>query len=143
MRRLIIVASIGLLASVSMSGAQAHPRHNLHSHHSHVVVKKEVVVKPAPVRNLVARTVARTVGTVFDTLPANHVRVVHAGRTYFLHDGIYYARQGARYVVVKPVAGIRVASIPTGYSTVRIGGRTHYRFNNVTYRRVNNYYVVV
>ncbi|MCG8415029.1 MAG: DUF6515 family protein [Pseudomonadales bacterium] len=139
MKRVTIAASLGLIMSLAFTTAEAHPRNYAHGHHNHVVVQRGVVVRPAPVANLVARTV----GAVFDTLPANHVRVVHAGRTYYLHDGVYYARQGARYVVVKPVAGIRVTSLPRGYTTVRIDGRTHYRFNSVTYRRVNNYYVVV
>ena len=133
-------ATTAFLLTASMNSAEAHPRLYPHSHNTRVVVEKQVVVKPAPVRNVVARAL---VGQVFDTLPANHVRVVHSGRTYFVHDGVYYVRSGARYTVVKPVAGIRVATLPRGFTTVRINGRTHYRFNDVTYRKVNNYYIVV
>lgn len=129
-----------ILLSLGMNSAEAHPRLWPHSHASRVVVEKQVVVKPAPVRTAVARAV---VGATFDTIPANHVRIVHAGRTYFIHDGVYHVRNAGRYTVVKPVAGVRIMTLPSGYSTVRINGRTHYRFNNVTYRRVNNYYVVV
>ncbi len=139
MKRVTIAASLGLIMSLAISSAEAHPRIYSHTSHSRVVVQRDIVVRPAPAANLVARTI----GAVFNTLPANHVRVVHAGRTYYVHDGIYYARQGARYVVVRPVAGIRVTSLPRGYTTARIDGRIHYRFNDVTYRRINNYYVVV
>ena len=139
MKRLMVTASLGLMVTMGFDAAEAHPRVYAHSHHKHVVVKQDVVVRPAPVANLVARTI----GSAFNTIPANHVRVVHSGRTYYVHDGVYYVREGARYVVVKPVTGIRVTSLPRGYTTVRIGGRTHYRFNGITYRRVNNYYVVV
>lgn len=129
-----------MMLSVGTSSAEAHPRLWPHSHASRVVVEKQVVVKPAPVRTAVASAV---VGATFDTIPANHVRVVHAGRTYFINDGVYYVRNAGRYTVVKPVAGVRITTLPSGYSTIRINGRNHYRFNNVTYRRVNNYYVVV
>ena len=139
MKRLMVTASMGLILATGLSVAEAHPRVYTHSHHKHVVVKNDVVVRPAPVANLVARTI----GSAFNSSPANHVRVVHLGRTYYLHDGVYYVKERGRYVVVKPVAGIRVTSLPRGYTTVRINGRTHYRFNNVTYRRVNNYYVIV
>lgn len=103
------------------------------------MVKKEVVVRPAPVRSLFSYAV----GSVFDTIPGNYVHVVYGGRNYYVHDGIFFNRVGNRYVVVKPVAGIRIATLPRGYTKVRIDGRTLYRFNDVTYRRVNNYYVVV
>ncbi len=81
------VASVGLVFGLAVSSADAHPRIFPHSHGKHVVVKKEVVVKP--------------------------------------------------------VVGMRVVSLPRGYTTIRVDGRTLYRFNNVTYRRVNNYYIVV
>jgi hypothetical protein len=134
---LTALAGMGVVFGLMIGSANAHPR--LFSHSHQVVVKKEVVVNPAPVRNLVAYTI----GATFDTLPRNHVRVAHLGQNYYVHDGVYFQRKGARYVVVKPVTGIRVTTLPRGYTTVRIGGRTHYKFNNVTYRRVNNYYVVV
>ncbi len=139
MKGITALASMSILMSLTLTAADAHPRLFPHSHNNHVVVKKEVVVRPAPVRNLVSYAI----GSVFDTIPANHVHVVHAGRNYYVHDGIYFQRVGARYVVVKPVAGVRLATLPRGYTTVRINGRTHYRFNDITYRRVNNYYVVV
>ena len=139
MKRFLVTAGLGLMMATGISVAEAHPRHYSHSHSKQIVVKRDVVVRPAPVANFVARTI----GSAFDTIPANHVRVVHLGRTYYLHDGVYYVRNGGRYVVVKPATGIRVTSLPRGYTTVRINGSTHYRFNNVTYRRVNNYYVIV
>ena len=135
-----LAATTGMLLTLGLSAAEAHPRLWPHSHGTRVVVEKQVVVNPAPVRTAVARAI---VGDVFDTIPATHVRVVHAGRTYYVNDGVYYVRNSRGYTVVKPVAGIRVTTLPRGFTTVRVNGRTHYRFNNVTYRRVNNYYVVV
>ena len=67
MKGLTIVAS--LVLGLAVSAAEAHPRLFPHSHNRAVVVKKEVVVKPAPVRN----AVAYTLGAAFDTIPGNHV----------------------------------------------------------------------
>lgn len=134
-----LILAMVLVSGAAMNTAEAHPRVFAHSHHKHVVVKKEVVVRPAPVRNLVSYAI----GSAFDTIPSGHVHVVHGGRNYYVHDGVFFNRVGNRYVVMKPVAGVRVATLPRGFTTVRIDGRTLYRFNDVTYRRVNNYYIVV
>lgn len=139
MKNFPLLMTSGLLLFLGISSAEAHPRWYPHSHQRQVVVERQVVVKPAPVRNVVVRTV----GSLFDTVPDYRIRVVHAGRTYYVADGIYYVRDNGRYRVVRPVSGIRVASLPRGYTTVRIGGVVHYRFNDVTYRKVNNVYVVV
>lgn len=137
MKHLVLTVTTGLLISLGISGAEAHPRHVVHGRT--VVVEKQVVVAPTPVRKLVAHAA----GDLFDTVPSHHVRIVHQGRNYYVADGVFYVREGARYRVVRPVAGIRVATLPRAYTTVRIGGVVHYRFNDVTYRRVNNVYVVV
>ncbi|MDA0687368.1 MAG: DUF6515 family protein [Proteobacteria bacterium] len=137
MKHLVLTVTTGLLITLGTGSADAHPRHAVHGRT--VVVEKQVVVTPAPVRNLVARAA----GDLFDTVPSHHVRIVHQGRNYYVADGVFYVREGARFRVVRPVAGIRVAALPRGYTTVRIGGVVHYRFNDVTYRRVNSVYVVV
>lgn len=139
MKHHVLTVTTGLLISFFINSAEAHPRHSLLGHNRTVVVEKQVVVTPTPVRNLVARAA----GDLFDTVPSHHVRIVHQGRNYYVADGVFFVREGARYRVVRPIAGIRVAALPRGYTTVRIGGVEHYRFNDVTYRRVNKVYVVV
>lgn len=139
MKHSALTFTTGLLLSLGISSTEAHPRHFPHRHTQTVVVERQVAVKPAPVRNLLTRSV----GDLFDTVPTYHVRVVHQDRNYYVADGVFYLREGIRYRVVKPAVGVRVTSLPRGYTTVRRGGVLHYRFNNVTYRRVNNVYVVV
>ena len=126
-----------LMFSCSAADVEAHPRH---ANHKTVVVERHVVTKPAPVRNVVNKLV---VGAVVNALPVGHSRHVHLGRTYYFHDGHFYEPVARGYKVVRPVAGIRVSSLPRGHVTVRINGATHYRYRDVTYRRVNGYYVVV
>lgn len=139
MKNPLVGISAALVLAANMSSAEAQARLFAPTYQKRVVVKQQVVVRPAPVRNLTVRTI----GSAVDVLPANHVRVVHAGRTYFFHNGNYYLREGARYLVVRPLAGIRVTSLPRGYTTVRINGNLRYRYNDVLYRRSGNYFIVV
>lgn len=134
-----VVGLAGLILALGSPVAQAHPGPHRHLHGNTVVVQRNVVVDPAPVRNLVARTV----GEVVTVLPASHIRVSFQGRTWFVDDGVFYSRHPRGYVVVQPVAGLRLASLPRGYTTVRSGRTVHYRYRGITYRRVNNYFVVV
>jgi hypothetical protein len=131
------VTTFGLMLLLGMSSVQASPHHR--HIHKHVVVERKLVVKPAPVRTAIARVATATLRT----LPVGHVRVVHSGRTYYMHDGIYYVKEPHGYVVVQPVAGIRLASLPRGFVTVRAGADTLYRYNDVYYRRTNGVFIVV
>lgn len=130
-----LVTTVSLVLVLGMTSAQARPFHHTHQR----VVERHVVVKPAPVRTAVSRLAS----AVLNVLPPNHVRVQHHGETYYYHDGIYYLRQPHGYVVVRPVAGLRVASLPSGYVTVRRGRNPLYRFNDVYYRRDNGFFIVV
>ena len=132
-----LATTMGLSLLLGMSAAQASP----HPHHSHkrVVVAHKVVVKPAPLRTAISGVAS----VVRHTLPADHVRLVHSGRTYYVHDGIYYVKEPHGYVVVQAVAGIRLTSLPRGYTSYRVGGETRYRFNNVHYRKAGSVYIVV
>ncbi|MEQ8952769.1 MAG: DUF6515 family protein, partial [Gammaproteobacteria bacterium] len=114
----------------------AHPQRVVHRT---VVVERDVVVKPAPVRAAIAATTT----AVLRSLPAGHTRLVHAGKTYYFHDGIYYVREPRGYVVVKPVSGIRLTSLPRGYVTVRVGNDLHYRYRDISYRKLGGVFIVV
>lgn len=133
---LISAATFTFFMGLDSAYAGPHPGHQ----HKRIVVERNVVVhKPAPVRT----AISRVVGSVFHSIPSSHHRVVHAGRIYYIHDGVFYAKRANGYVVVNPVAGIRLASLPRGYATVRINGQTLYRYNQINYRRVNGVYIVV
>ncbi|NKB34800.1 MAG: hypothetical protein GKR91_17025 [Pseudomonadales bacterium] len=133
---LLSVATFTLLIGTNTANAGPHPGHQ----HKRVVVERNVVVhRPAPVRT----AISRVVGSVFHSIPANHLRVVHAGKVYFIHDGVYYAKRANGYVVVNPTAGVRLTTLPRGYSTVRINGETLYRYRDINYRRINGVYIVV
>ncbi|MDP6536409.1 MAG: hypothetical protein QGG02_08825 [Gammaproteobacteria bacterium] len=131
------VTTFGLMLLLGMSSAQASPHHR--HVHKHVVIERKAVVKPAPVRTAIVRVAT----AALRTLPVGHVRVVHGGRSYFVHDGVYYVKEPRGYVVVRPVGSIRLASLPRGYVSVRVGPDTLYRYNDVYYRRTNGVFIVV
>lgn len=137
MKLIPLATTFGLVFLVGLSSAQARPHTYLS--HKRVVVEHKAVVKPAPIRALVRHLT----DVRLTVLPANHVRTIHAGATYYYHDGIYYLQEPQGYVVVKPVAGLRIATLPHGYVTVRVGRDTLYRFNTTYYRRDNGVYIVV
>ncbi len=136
MKRFSVIAMAGLLLAFNTQVAAADPVRVVHKT---VVVERDVVVKPAPVRTAVARVTT----AALRSLPAGHIRLVHAGKTYYFHDGVYYVREPRGFVVVKPVRGLRITSLPRGYVTVRVGNEVHYRYRDVSYRRVNGVFVVV
>ncbi|KAF0867012.1 DUF6515 family protein [Pseudomonas sp. LD120] len=60
-------------------------------------------------------------GYVIDRFPERHYRVPYRGQDYFFSGGYWYRPQGARYVVVRPPYGIRVAYLPDYAREVWIG----------------------
>jgi hypothetical protein len=128
-----------MLAMVFSSAVDAHPLHAVHSHNKTVVLERQLVVQPAPLRS----AVAHAIGDIVGKLPARHVRIDYRGQRYFYHDGLFYQRHARGFVVVRPVAGMRISSLPRGYTTVRTGDTVIYRYRHSSYRRVNGMYIVV
>ena len=103
MKTIIFAGLISAIFLVGSTTAQARP----HIHHSvrHVtkVHSHRVIVNPAP-RAVVVKSVSRT---RVRALPIGHVRIVYAGSTYYHHNGLYYVREGADFVVITPSQGLR------------------------------------
>ena len=127
---LVLLIGAGNITAAPSTGLPGRP----------VVVERKVVIdRPAPVRKATSLRVVRSLAS----LPIGHTRIIHGGKTYYVHDGIYYSRLAGGYVVVRPVAGIRINSLPRGVTTVRVDGRTLYRYRDVTYRKSGSVFVVV
>ena len=90
----ILVAATGLML-LGTGVAQAHPGYQ---RHHHGVVHRPVVVRAAPVQHALYHLTDVRVSR----LPAGSVTVVSAGLTLHRHGKVYYVRDGADYVVVKP-----------------------------------------
>ena len=134
----LIACALGCTLLFSATTAAAEPLHrHYHKHgvHTHRVVNKVVVTRPAPVRTVAALSLA--------SLPVGYARIVHDGDTYYFSEGRYYQKRSHGFVVVTPRAGFRVTTLPRGYTVVRERGVTFYSFNNVRYRKVDGLFVVV
>lgn len=87
------------------------------------------------------------VGTMLVRPPAAAVTVVHGGSSYWYSAGAYYTRVisgGApMYQVVRPPAGIVIATLPAGCSSVRVGGVAYSQCGGTYYQRVSGGYRVV
>ncbi|MDD9890395.1 MAG: DUF6515 family protein [Gammaproteobacteria bacterium] len=138
MKLFTVLSAASFIFFINMDSVYAGP-HPGHQHKRLVIERNVVVHKPVPVRT----TVSRVIGAVLHSIPANHVRVVHTGKVYYVHDGVYYAKRASGYVVVNPIAGIRLASLPRGYRTVVVNGERMYRYRDIHYRKINGRYVVV
>jgi hypothetical protein len=87
------------------------------------------------------------VGTMLVRPPAAAVTGVHGGSSYWYSGGAYYTRvisSGApMYQVVRPPAGIVIATLPAGCSSVRVGGVAYSQCGGTYYQRVGGGYRVV
>jgi hypothetical protein len=87
--------------------------------HTHSVANKVVVARPAPIR-----TITTVSAFSLNRLPIGKVRSLYNGEIFYYSDGVYYKKKPHGYVLVKPRAGIRVASLPRGYRVARDGSAT-------------------
>ena len=138
----MIGCALGCTLLFSATGAAADPLHrNHHRHagaHTHRVVNKVVVARSAP-----SRTVTTVSAFSLNSLPAGYVRFLHDDETFYYSEGIYYQKKPHGFIIVKPRAGFRVATLPRGYRVLRERGATCYSFNNVRYRKHGSFFVVV
>ncbi len=131
-----VLASTLLFSATTAAADPLHRSHYRHGGlHTHRVVNKVVIERPAPVRTVSALSLNR--------LPIGHVRFLHDDETFYYSEGVYYQERSHGFVIVKPRAGFRVATLPRGYRVVRERGVTFYSFNNVRYRKTGGFFVVV
>jgi hypothetical protein len=74
-------------------------------------------------------------GTAIAVLPAAAVVVRAHSYTYHFHNGIYYAPRNNNFVVVRPVAGVRVRALPNGFKTVMVSRRNYYYYYGTFYSK--------
>jgi hypothetical protein len=83
------------------------------------------------------------IGDRFGRLPPHFHSVIFGGVHYFFADAVWYAWDGAAYVVVASPLGIMVPMLPPYYSTVWVAGVPYYYANNTYYAQSSQGYVVV
>lgn len=88
---------------------------------------------------------AANVGEPIPSLPGPSTRVRFGGRLFYYCLGGFYVRHAGGYEAVDPPHGAVVRTLPAGYETLKIAGRTVYYFDGVFYedgRRRGEYVVV-
>ncbi len=83
-------------------------------------------------------------GPRYSYRPHNSISIYFGGFPYYYTDGLYYSYYSGYYQPVFPPFGIRVGSLPFGYSRVYAGVNPFYYYNGIYYRQYddNNYEVV-
>lgn len=74
-------------------------------------------------------------GTTVRLVPKDATVIRYRRTSYYFHGGVYYTRKGSQYVVVRPVRGVRVRTLPVGYRTVVVGPANYYYYYGTFYRK--------
>jgi len=82
-------------------------------------------------------------GYIVETLPPGNISITFRGAPFWFHSGVWYQRNGPRYVVVQPPVGVIVPALPPGYTVVYFGGVPYYYANDVYYVQRPDGYAVV
>jgi hypothetical protein len=109
-----------------------------------VAPRTVVVTKHSP--RVVKRTYyhAPRYDYVVTSVPGHTTVIRHGGVAYHCHQGIYYIKRPAGFVVVSPAFGLRVTVLPRGYSRIVVAGVPYFYYYGVFYRPVTaGSYVVV
>jgi len=77
-------------------------------------------------------------GYIVPRLPPGYLDLIFGGGHYFFRSGVWYRAQGPRFVVVRPLAEIRLGVLPPSYSTIWIGDTPYYYANGIYYTAIAN-----
>ncbi|WP_025667607.1 DUF6515 family protein [Aquimarina megaterium] len=69
--------------------------------------------------------------------------IVHKNVNYYRSAGVWYVKKNRVYKRVSVPAGVRVATLPRGYKTVKVRGVKYYTCKGVYYKRSGKRYIVV
>lgn len=143
-----IIFSLLLTCGLGVISEQAEAQHKKtveHTKHGTKVVvrrpQRTVVVRKAHV-HYVGKP---RWGTTVRVVPTGATVIKYKRTPYYFHNGVYYNRRGADYVVVRPARGLHVRVLPVGYRTVVVGPAHYYYYYGTYYtkaKRVEEYTVV-
>ena len=90
------------------------------------------------------RRVYLAYGPRYSYRPHNSISIYFGGSPYYYTGGSYYSYYSGYYQPVFPPFGIRIGSLPFGYSRFYVGVDPFYYYNGIYYRQYddNNYEVV-
>lgn len=70
-------------------------------------------------------------------IPSGSVIIKTKMNPYYFHQGVYYAPRNNDYVVVRPVAGVRIHVLPVGYRRIVLGQRNYYYYYGTFYTQAD------
>jgi hypothetical protein len=83
------------------------------------------------------------VGYALSILPPGYLDIGFHNRHFFFNAGVWFVREGPRYVVAVPPAGVIIPVLPPAFTTIWIGSSPYYYANGIYYAPVNGGYVTV
>jgi hypothetical protein len=87
-----------------------------------------------PARAAARHTAVR--GTRIRRLPRGYHRYFWNHTYWYYYGGVYYTEDNDQYVVMDPVVGMTVDSLPQGAKHVKVDGKTLYVYDGVYYQAV-------
>jgi len=81
--------------------------------------------------------------TTVNRIPKSAVVVRYKTHTYHFHDGVFYRLNKRKYVVIRPVTGVRIGVLPKGYRAVSLRSIKYYYYYGNFYKDVKGGYEVV
>jgi len=76
-------------------------------------------------------------------IPKSAIVVRYKAHTYYFNDGVFYRTNNKRYVVIRPVAGVRISLLPKGYKAISLKSSKYYYYYGNFYKDVKDGYEVV
>lgn len=107
-----------------------------------VVVKGSKKATKVRVVNYRYRNLPRR-GAVVTSLDRRASIIRYNNVKYRFHAGVWYKPYGAKWVVVRPVAGMRIKVLPVGYRRLVVNRNAYYYYYGSFYKKSGNAYVVV
>ena len=134
MKSIILSILITLLIIAGAAQAQTHHKEKHAKHHTvKVYHRHHVVVRRAHVRYVHLPRWRASVAVI----PAGALTIKTKTNPYYFHQGVYYTPRNNAYVVVRPVAGVRIHVLPVGYRRVVLGPRNYYYYYGTFYTQVD------
>ena len=70
---------------------------------------------------------------IVPALPPGALHFPFGGHHFYFRSGVWFQANGPNYIIVSPPPGIVIPVLPSGYSTLSVGGMPYYYANNTYY----------
>lgn len=144
MTKLRILTTIFLAVLITVSCIETSEAQKRGRSRAAVAKRHDVVVKRRVHRKVVVRRAhvryARLPRwrAVVATVPVGAVAIRTHRIPYHFHEGIFYTPANNGFVIVRPLAGVRVKVLPPGHRRIIVGPRPYFYYYGTFYRKVDD-----